>query len=116
MAILDLAFCLKEPLILGEQLAISVLQPLNVSCSNAQICTYYCIHKQKESSGGVSKAYSALQYLEDNNDNVHLQSLHEVQLMSADRFALSHSGSLDRLQFLWLSRRSLQGSTHPTGV
>ena len=111
MAILDLAVCLKEPLILGEQLAITVLQPLNF-----HICTYYCIHKQKESSGGESKVHSALQYLEDNNDNVHLQSLHEVQLMSADRFALSHSGSLDRLQFLWLSRRSLQGSTHPTGV
>ena len=65
---------------------------------------------------GVSKVYLALKYLEDNNDNVHFQSLHEVQQMSADSFTLLASSSLDWLQFLWLSGRSLQKLTHPTGV
>ena len=36
--------------------------------------------------------------------------------MLAARFALSFSLLLDGLQFLWLSRRSLQKLTHPTGV
>ena len=73
-----------------------------------------CIHKQKESSGGIYSLFHT-KYLEGNKDNctraitlrslamsvttsLFLSSQHYDQLQFLDSFS-----SLDRLQFLWLS-------------
>ena len=80
---------------------------MNISAGLSDASTTVVFTQQKESSGKCLLCISIKQRI----DNMYTQ-------VAIHTFILSSSFSLllDKLQFLWLSRRSLQKSTHPTGV